>query len=158
MPIAHSVSRIALALILFACSPSRPHEPVVAAVPAEVAHANAPGDPRFDGELSAYAYPFPVRFEELRTQGQTLRMAYMDVPADKPNGHVVVLLHGKNFTASYSEPTISFLTARGYRVIPPDQIGFGKSSKPHADQYSCQHLDEHTIAVLHAAVRKAHMI
>jgi pimeloyl-ACP methyl ester carboxylesterase len=78
-------------------------------------------------------------------------MAYMDVPADKPNGHVVVLLHGKNFTASYWEPTIRFLTARGYRVIAPDQIGFGKSSKPSAYQYSFQQLAENTRFVLDGA-------
>jgi pimeloyl-ACP methyl ester carboxylesterase len=108
-------------------------------------------DPRFDAELSAYVYPFPVRFQELRTQNQILKMAYMDVPADQPNGHVVLLLHGKNFTASYWEPTIRFLTARGYRVIATDQIGFGKSSKPGAYQYSFQQLAENTNTLLDGA-------
>ncbi len=147
MPIRHSAIRAAFALIFVACSPPRPHEPATA----ETAHANAAGDPRFDAELSAYVYPFPVSYHDLQTQGQTLKMAYTDVPADKPNGHVVVLLLGKNFTASYWEPTIRFLTARGYRVIAPDQIGFGKSSKPSAYQYSFQQLAENTRAVLDAA-------
>ena len=40
------------------------------------------------------------------------------------------ILHGRNFPSSYWEPTIKVLTAAGYRVIAPDQIGFGKSSKP----------------------------
>jgi proline iminopeptidase len=40
------------------------------------------------------------------------------------------LLHGRNFPSSYWEPTIKALTAAGYRVVVPDQIGFGKSSKP----------------------------
>jgi len=142
MPITDRAIGTALALLLFACSPPRAHEPTVTAA------AGTAGDPRFDAELTAYGYPFPVRFQELRTQNQTLKMAYMDVPPDKPNGHVVVLLHGKNFTASYWEPTIRFLTARGYRVIAPDQIGFGKSSKPSAYQYSFQQLAENTRAVL----------
>jgi pimeloyl-ACP methyl ester carboxylesterase len=150
MPLRHSAIRAALASIFVACSPPRPHEPATAAA-AGTAHANAGGDPRFDAELSAYAYPFPVSYQDLRTQGQTLKMAYMDAPADKPNGHVVVLLHGKNFTASYWEPTIRFLTGRGYRVIAPDQIGFGKSSKPSAYQYSFQQLAENTKTVLDEA-------
>ena len=62
-----------------------------------------------------------------------------------------MLLHGKNFPASYWEPTIRFLTARGYRVIAPDQIGFGKSSKPAHYQYSFQQLASNTDAVLDAA-------
>ena len=142
MPITDCAIATALALLAFACSPPRAHEP------ATTAAAGTAGDPRFDAELTAYAYPFPVRFQELRTQNQTLKMAYMDVPPDEPNGHVVVLLHGKNFTASYWEPTIRFLTVRGYRVIAPDQIGFGKSSKPSAYQYSFQQLAENTRAVL----------
>jgi pimeloyl-ACP methyl ester carboxylesterase len=78
-------------------------------------------------------------------------MAYMDVPAAQPNGQTVVLLHGKNFTASYWEPTIRFLSARGFRVIAPDQIGFGKSSKPAGYQYSFQQLASNTSALLDAA-------
>jgi pimeloyl-ACP methyl ester carboxylesterase len=114
--------------------------------------ARAPGDDaRFDEVLSAYTYPFPVRVQELHTQRLTLEMAYMDVAAEKPNGHVVLLLHGKNFTASYWEPSIRFLVSRGYRVIAPDQIGFGKSSKPAAYQYTFQQLVENTCALLDAA-------
>jgi pimeloyl-ACP methyl ester carboxylesterase len=119
----------------------------------------ATADPRFDAELTAYPYPFPVRSQELRTQNQTLKMAYMDVWAPKPNGHTVLLLHGKNFPASYWEPTIRFLIARGYRVIAPDQVGFGKSSKPSAYQYSFHQLAENTIAVLDAAgVKRASVV
>lgn len=43
------------------------------------------------------------------------------------------------------------MTARGYRVIAPDQIGFGKSSKPERYQYSFQQLAANTKAVLDAA-------
>jgi len=121
------------------------------AAPAAPAPAAATADPRFDAELSAYPYPFPVRFLELPSQQQTVKLAYMDVAASQPNGHTVVLLHGKNFPASYWEPTIRFLSAHGYRVIAPDQIGFGKSSKPAQYQYSFQQLARNTSAVLDAA-------
>jgi pimeloyl-ACP methyl ester carboxylesterase len=58
-------------------------------------------------------------------------MAFMDVePAVAPNGKTVVLMHGRNFYSAYWKDTIHLLSARGYRVIAPDQIGFGKSSKP----------------------------
>jgi pimeloyl-ACP methyl ester carboxylesterase len=60
----------------------------------------------------------------------------------------VVLLHGKNFTAANWGPTIDFLTRQGFRVIAPDQIGFGKSSKPGAYQYSFAQLAYNTRALL----------
>ncbi len=129
-------------------SPSSAGPPAATAAPSSAA---ATADPRFDAELTAYPYPFPVRFLELASQQQTVKMAYMDVAAPQPNGHTVVLLHGKNFSASYWEPTIRFLSARGYRVIAPDQIGFGKSSKPARYQYSFQQLASNTGAVLDAA-------
>lgn len=101
-----------------------------------------------DPGLTNYAYPFPVRFYEADAQGQRLRMAYMDVAAAKPNGRTVVLLHGKNFSGAYWEPTIRALAAEGYRVVAPDQIGFGKSSKPAAYQFSFHALAANTRALL----------
>ena len=81
--------------------------------------------------LDGYEYPFPVRQLPLKLEGQNLRMAYMDVPATaKANGRTVVLLHGKNFFGAYWRETIKALTAAGFRVVVPDQIGFGKSDKP----------------------------
>lgn len=75
-------------------------------------------------------YPYPVHFLDLTIEGQRLRMAYMDVLSAKPNGRAVVLLHGKNFNGEYWAETIRALAGRGYRVVVPDQIGFGKSAKP----------------------------
>ena len=75
-------------------------------------------------------YPYPVHFLDLTIEAQRLRMAYMDVQPAKPNGKAVVLLHGKNFDGEYWTQTIRALSDRGYRVVVPDQIGFGKSSKP----------------------------
>jgi pimeloyl-ACP methyl ester carboxylesterase len=76
-------------------------------------------------------------------------MAYMDVQPKNPNGKNVLLLHGKNFSGLYWEQTASDLAKAGFRVIMPDQIGFGKSSKPDI-QYSFQLLAQNTKAVLDA--------
>lgn len=99
--------------------------------------------------MESYAYPFPVKFFSLRIENQDLRMAYMDVPAtrDSANGDTVVLLHGKNFFGAYWKDTIDVLTKSGYRVIVPDQIGFGKSSKPNI-HYSFHLLAENTKKLL----------
>lgn len=80
--------------------------------------------------LEGYAYPHPVAFLPLEHGGHATRMAYMDVTPTKPaNGRTALLLHGRNFPAAYWAPTITALTTAGYRVIAPDQIQFGKSSK-----------------------------
>jgi pimeloyl-ACP methyl ester carboxylesterase len=101
-----------------------------------------------DIDLADYQYPFPVSFITLAIQGEDLKMAYMDVKPADPNGHVVMLLHGKNFNGAYWEQTARTLSEEGYRVIIPDQIGFGKSSKPQHMQYSFQLLCENTKAIL----------
>ncbi len=82
--------------------------------------------------LETYAYPYAVQFLPLTIEGQAVRMAYMDVPPTNGdgNGRTVVLLHGKNFYGAYWQETIAVLAHAGYRVVVPDQIGFGKSSKP----------------------------
>lgn len=98
--------------------------------------------------LENIAYPFPVKYLHLKIQGENLQMAYMDVQPLKPNGHTVMLLHGKNFCAAYWEQTAKDLMKQGYRVIMPDQIGFGKSSKPESIQYSFQLLAGNTKAIL----------
>lgn len=54
----------------------------------------------------------------------------MDVKPAKPNGESVILFHGKNFNGYYWKEVIPFLTDAGFRVIVPDQIGWGKSDKP----------------------------
>jgi pimeloyl-ACP methyl ester carboxylesterase len=76
-------------------------------------------------------YGYPVHYLPLIAEGQELRMAYMDVkPAAPANGKTVMLFHGKNFAGYYWTDVIRELSRNGYRVIIPDQIGFGKSSKP----------------------------
>ncbi|MBX3016919.1 MAG: alpha/beta hydrolase [Bdellovibrionaceae bacterium] len=100
--------------------------------------------PSYDAELTTFAYPYDVKFFEFEGQQQKLKMAYMDVTPAKPNGQTVMLLHGKNFSGFYWEPTIRLLTDKGYRVVVPDQIGFGKSTKPSSYQFSFHGLAENT--------------
>ncbi|AWF79559.1 alpha/beta hydrolase [Microbulbifer sp. A4B17] len=102
-----------------------------------------------DKSLSDYQYPYPVNHFQFKQRGQPLTMAYMDVPpaqGKKPRG-TVLLLHGKNFSAAYWQDTISQLNQLGYRVVAPDQIGFGKSSKP-LTQYTFQGLSNNTKSLL----------
>ncbi|ATC63059.1 alpha/beta hydrolase [Nibricoccus aquaticus] len=87
-------------------------------------------DDAFGIAMEGAPYPFPVKFLSLDVEGQPVRLAYMDVRPAHANGDTVLLLHGKNFYGSYWENTIRTLGDAGYRVIVPDQIGFGKSSKP----------------------------
>lgn len=101
-----------------------------------------------DLELENYPYPFDVRFYEFESQGRKLKMAYMDVIPGKPNGKIVVLFHGKNFPSSYWKTTIDALSEQGYRVISPDQIGFGKSTKPQDYQYTLHQLAYNTKSLL----------
>jgi pimeloyl-ACP methyl ester carboxylesterase len=97
--------------------------------------------------LEGFAYPYPVSLSPLVNDGEQVRMAYMDVAPAQPNGRTVVLLHGRNFPSSYWAPVIKTLTEAGYRVVVPDQIGFGKSSKP-AGELHFDTLARNTIALL----------
>lgn len=104
--------------------------------------------PAYGPELEGFWYPWPVLNFEFVSQDIPLHMAYMDVKPTTPNGRVVILLHGKNFVAATWQVTIAVLSDAGYRVIAPDQIGFGKSSKPAHYQYTFQQLAGNTHALL----------
>lgn len=81
--------------------------------------------------LENVKYAYPVSYLPVKMEDQDLRMAYMDVrPGGKGNGRTVMLFHGKNFAGYYWTNVVRALTEAGFRVIVPDQIGFGKSSKP----------------------------
>lgn len=101
-----------------------------------------------DIQLANYQYPYEVSNLSLNVQEQELEMAYMDVKPDNYNGKNIVLMHGKNFNGAYWETTIAALSREGFRVIVPDQIGFGKSSKPDYLQYSFQQLALNTKILL----------
>ena len=76
-------------------------------------------------------YPYPSKYLGISVYGQDVRIAYMDVaPQGTPNGRTVMILHGNNFGGFYFKPFIEALAREGFRVIVPDQIGYGRSSKP----------------------------
>lgn len=106
------------------------------------------GVPSLAQQGQALPSKYSVQFFALQVEKQDLRMAYRDVgPTGTSNGKTVVLLHGKNFSGFYWEPTIEFLTQQGYRVITPDQLGFGASSRPDI-HYSFYQMAENTKALL----------
>ena len=110
--------------------------------------ACAEESPVYGPELEGFDYPLPVQRFRFESQRQQVQMAYLDAQPEQPNGRTVVLLHGKNFCAATWEGTLRFLQSHGFRVIVPDQIGFCKSSKPAAYQYSFQQLAHNTKALL----------
>jgi pimeloyl-ACP methyl ester carboxylesterase len=76
-------------------------------------------------------YPYPAKYLDLSVYTQDVRISYMDVaPSGAANGHTVLLLHGNNFGGFYFKSIIDALASEGFRVIVPDQIGYGRSSKP----------------------------
>ncbi len=103
-----------------------------------------PVAPDFGANLERFTYPWPVQTMTVDIVGQPATMAFMDIAPARPNGSSVVLLHGKNFCGATWEGTARALSAAGYRVLVPDQIGFCKSSKPRSAQYSFEILASFT--------------
>lgn len=101
-----------------------------------------------DSVLADFDYPYPVQRYDFQSQRQDLSMAYMDIRSDRPGAQTVVLLHGKNFCGATWESVIKALHQAGYRVVVPDQVGFCKSSKPQAYQFSLHQLAANTRALL----------
>lgn len=96
-----------------------------------------------------YTYPWPIKYMELQTQRQTLCQAYMDIsPKHAKPDKTIMMLHGKNFCGVTWEATARVMLEQGYRVILPDQIGFCKSDKPEAYQFSLQQLALNTKTIL----------
>jgi len=115
---------------------------------AQTSSASGDGENALGIALESYPYPYPVQFLEFEMQHQRVRMGYMDIsPRGTPNGQTVVLLHGKNFGGYYWKGPIQFLTTAGYRVVVPDQVGWGKSSKPDI-RYSFTNLAANTVRLL----------
>jgi len=112
------------------------------------ASAVADEGPAYGPELEGFDYPLPVQRFVFQSQRQQVQMAYLDAQPERANGRTIVLLHGKNFCAATWEGTMRFLQSNGFRVIVPDQIGFCKSSKPAAYQYTFQQLAHNTKALL----------
>jgi pimeloyl-ACP methyl ester carboxylesterase len=82
-------------------------------------------------DLEDVDYPYPVSYLPLTMYGQDVRMAYMDVaPLGAPNGRTVVMFHGMEWGGFYFGGVIDVLRKAGFRVVVPDQVGWGRSSKP----------------------------
>lgn len=85
-------------------------------------------DERFAGLQD---WPFAPHYAEIDdADGARLRLAYVDEgPRD---GKVVLLMHGEPSWSYLYRKIIPPLAAKGYRVLAPDLIGFGRSDKPAA--------------------------
>ena len=104
-------------------------------------------------------YPYPSKYLDISVYSQDVRISYMDIaPQGTPNGHTVLLLHGNNFGGFYFKAIIDGLAKEGFRVITPDQIGYGRSSKPIAP-YNLNSQARNTWLILqHEKVEKAMVI
>jgi len=113
---------------------------------------------QYNKDLDGFKYPFEVNTFEFNSQNQDLKMRYMDI-GDKDAKNVIVLLHGKNFSGYYWEKVARYLLDKKYRVLVPDQIGFGKSSKPQSYQYSFGQFALNTKKLLTSLnIHKAHIV
>lgn len=121
---------------------------IIALCSFHITNAQEDNLPWLDIELSNYEYPYEVHTLPLNIQEQNLEMAYMDIKPTNYNGKNIVLMHGKNFNGAYWKTTIEALSKEGFRVIVPDQIGFGKSSKPTHFHYTFQQLAQNTKTLL----------
>ncbi len=83
-------------------------------------------DERFE---ALEGYGFDPHYAEVRAPGlAALRMHYVD--EGPRQGPVVLLLHGQPTWSYMYRRTIGVLAGRGFRVVAPDNIGFGRSDKP----------------------------
>jgi pimeloyl-ACP methyl ester carboxylesterase len=129
---------------------STPGAPLFGAQPGQVLPAAPTPTDVSPGSITCdeCPYPYPSKYLDISVYMQDVRIAYMDVaPAAAANGHTVVLLHGNNFGGFYFKAIIDALTRQGFRVIVPDQIGYGKSSKPIAP-YNFNSQARNTLLVL----------
>jgi len=59
----------------------------------------------------------------------SIRMAYVD-EGTKDASETLLLTHGEPAWGYLNRKLIPPLLARGYRVVAPDLVGFGRSDKP----------------------------
>lgn len=98
---------------------------------------------------SQVIYPAESKFINLVIEGRGVRMSYMDIlPANRVSKQTILLLHGKNFNGYYWKELLPYFLKAGYRVIIPDQVGWGKSDRPSNIQYSFHLLANNTKLLL----------
>jgi len=74
-------------------------------------------------------YPFAPHYLTVTdADGTDLRVHYLD--EGHPDAPVVLLMHGEPSWSYLYRKFVPGLISRGYRVVAPDLIGFGKSDKP----------------------------
>ncbi len=135
------------AVLLLACASAMAQSAaLIPSTPTPAAPSYADSD-ALGVAMEGWAYPYPLQTLQFELQGQPVRMMYMDVQPANPNGKTALLFHGKNFGSDYWANTLKVLSAQGYRVIAPDQIGFGKSSKPEM-RYTFELLGANTVRLL----------
>ena len=59
---------------------------------------------------------------------------YMHVRASSPNSQTILFLHGFPSSVFHWRHQIKYFSQRGYGVIAPELLGYGKSSKPLDEQ------------------------
>lgn len=111
-----------------------------------------------DAELKNYNYPFKVQFHTVKLKDKNYRMAWMLKEATGKKTGTVLLLHGKNFSGAYWEKTANDLSKAGFDVVIPDQIGFGKSSKPDSFPFSMPLLSSLTHEIMQGLKLQNYMI
>jgi len=80
--------------------------------------------------VAQIVYPYPSQQFVFHAENKNSFLSYMDVKPVTGNGKTIILFHGKNFSGYYWKDVIPLLLNRGYRVIVPDQPGWGHSGKP----------------------------
>lgn len=76
-------------------------------------------------------WPFAPHYAVIDdADGTSLRLAYVDEGPEE--GKAVLLMHGEPSWSYLYRKIIPLLVAKGYRVLAPDLIGFGRSDKPAA--------------------------
>jgi pimeloyl-ACP methyl ester carboxylesterase len=75
-------------------------------------------------------YPYPIKKFNITLENTPVQIAYMDALPDSAPKKTVLLFHGKNFNGYYWKDVMAFLVKSGFRVIVPDQPGWGRSDKP----------------------------
>ncbi len=124
--------------------PAAPDRPALRGAGSGDAAGEAPLGPCLEG----LPPELPTRWLAATIEGREVRLAYADVaPTGPANGRTVLLLHGKNFWGDAWAGVARALAARGFRVVVPDQLGFGRSSKPDV-HYSFELLARNTRAIL----------
>lgn len=98
-----------------------------------------------DSVLTGSDNPQAFNHEFVNVNG--IRMHYV-VEGDGP---LVVLLHGYPFLWYLWQHQIKALSAAGYRVVAPDQRGYGQTESPDdVESYDVTHLVGDVVGLIHA--------